>query len=112
MTEQSSEGSQPKHEAFQAQLAARTPGKATCVEAWSRDANDERVLVGLADGTLLVLAPVDRADNASQRSNGMDGSDNGSSTLSHADSGIGSALGGGVQLLHCANFPTAAYLSI
>lgn len=108
MTEQSGEGSQPKYEAFQAQLAARVPGKATCVEAWPRDANGERVLVGLAEGTLLILAPV---DNGAQSPNGIDGSNSSrslraGSSLSHADSSTGSALGGGVQTLcslsnHC-----------
>lgn len=81
-----------EHAAFNTQLAAKIPGKATCVEAWPRDeARGSRVLVGLADGTLLVVAPTggvaisDVSNHGSQHG----------PRLQHADSETGSALGGG-----------------
>jgi hypothetical protein len=46
---------------FSAQLVAKLPGKATCVEGWHRTAESHRLLVGLADGTLLVLASDEQA---------------------------------------------------
>jgi hypothetical protein len=52
-----------QHNAFAAQLAAKLPSRITCVEAWRRsDVEEEgRLLVGLQDGTLMILAP--REDN-------------------------------------------------
>jgi hypothetical protein len=51
-----------QHNAFAAQLAAKLPSKITCVEAWRRpDAEGDRLLVGLQDGTLMILTP--RHDN-------------------------------------------------
>ena len=51
-----------QHNAFAAQLAARLPSKVTCVEAWRQsDVEEDRLLVGLQDGTLMILAA--REDN-------------------------------------------------
>ena len=86
------------HTAFTVQLATKIPGKATCVEAWFRDAAaGNRVLVGLADGTLLVVAPSAGAagnDSVGSGQGGASDSQHGP-RLVHADSGTGSALGGG-----------------
>ncbi len=90
------------HTAFIVQLATKIPGKATCVEAWFRDAAaGSRVLVGLADGTLLVVAH----SAGSAGSNSIGAGQGGASDsqhgprLVHADSGTGSALGGGAWQL-------------
>lgn len=105
MTEQSVNGPDTNLKAFEAQLAARILGKATCVETWPRNADGDRVLVGLAEGTLLVLAPAeDSSENliGHENRNQCDPQRRNSSLL-HADSGTGSALGGGTA------FPTNGF---
>jgi hypothetical protein len=60
-----------EHHAFAAQLAARLPSRVTCVEAWRRsDAERDRLVVGLQDGTLMILAPRDDSSTATPRSSG------------------------------------------
>ncbi len=55
----------PQHTAFRAQLAAKLSGKAACVEAWQKlGSPDDRVLAGLQDGTLMILAPPEAASAA------------------------------------------------
>lgn len=61
----------PQQHAFSAQLAARLPSKLACVEAWRRSvAEGDRLLAGLQDGTLMILAPRDGSGASTPRTSG------------------------------------------
>lgn len=77
-----------EHNAFSAQLAAKLPNKVTCIEVWRQfDTEEDRLLVGLQDGTLMILAPRHDGDAANPRSSGE--------LTSRTASGDGSTPGGG-----------------